>query len=708
MRLYFYKVLTILFICTSMGGFSQNNCIDTFDSGQLLNNNYNLRGASTNQLGNNLTADHYAYCGNNDPASVQSLSFPFNQTNNFQDAATQVTSGIEQYLSSQLGVSLNRTIGSRALKLNPTMELNISNRTTISRNIQLDGDFLNFDFIHLGLVPDSNNDHINGFLEYKLIDANNPSVILDQGCYNITNDTSASEFNLYTRAYHPTISSQLIAYTPNWVTHSIDLSSINANNAVLELTVSDCGTLGAEGQKHFSTAYIDNICITSCDDNTGSIKMDAFVRLNCPTENFIVSGLYENPGCSTDAVSITAYIAPYDTSNPNGTSNATPIATGTFNDSNFSFDINPNTLDFIPFQDYNIFVIVTFSDGSTAVGHRKYWELTFDDCDTTSNPCEDSPITINSEIPKCNDLNLEGDFSFEICGDYCADNTNGPYLIYMYLEILDVDNDSQIINTITTPSSFTETNYCFEITNSDFDNGSTGNYDFKVTALFQNSDGSYYEEDVTVGRLSFDDCQENGCELISEAQLSFSNTTGYVLSWENIPNATYELEFVVDYSCFSSPFPPLDDNAATFITTNNSISLSNDITPVTGGRSWQYRIRTGPNCPWTEWCCVAYARIDTSCSSSLGRKKSNKKQHKDLNLVSIYPNPATSALTIATDDSKIDYIGLYNIYGKPLLQVKNVDAFQKSIQTDRFARGYYVVKVTLKDGSTEHKNVILK
>ncbi len=197
-----------------------------------------------------------------------------------------------------------------------------------------------------------------------------------------------------------------------------------------------------------------------------------------------------------------------------------------------------------------------------------------------------------------------------------------------------------------------------------------------------------------------DDC----CPLISEAELSFNTSTGYVLSWEDIPNATYTLEFIVDYSCFSSPFPPLDGNTGTFTTTNNFISLSHDVTPVTGGRSWRYRIKTGDDCEWTEWCCVAYGRIDTSCDSTSDRVNHIANRENIL----VYPNPASNEISIATDKTNITSIEIYNIHGTLVKSVKEIKALQHTLDVTRLKIGYYIIKITLLDGTTQYKNLILK
>ena len=196
----------------------------------------------------------------------------------------------------------------------------------------------------------------------------------------------------------------------------------------------------------------------------------------------------------------------------------------------------------------------------------------------------------------------------------------------------------------------------------------------------------------------------NCCPLISEAELSFSTSTGYVLSWEDIPNATYTLEFIVDYSCFSSPFPPLDGNTGTFTTTNNFISLSHDVTPVTGGRSWRYRIKTGDDCEWTEWCCVAYGRIDTSCDST-GDRVNHIANHEN---ILVYPNPASNEISIATDKTNITSIEIYNIHGTLVKSVKEIKALQHTLDVTRLKIGYYILKITLLDGTTQYKNLILK
>ena len=76
--------------------------------------------------------------------------------------------------------------------------------------------------------------------------------------------------------------------------------------------------------------------------------------------------------------------------------------------------------------------------------------------------------------------------------------------------------------------------------------------------------------------------------------------------------------------------------------------------------------------------------------------------------ISLYPNPVTDKVTVSLENTKIASIEVFNIYGKPIQTITNVNAYTKQIDMSRLAQGYYVVKVTLNDGTVQHKNVVLK
>lgn len=469
MKLNFYKLTLLIFLCFNMISFGQ--VVNNFDNGTSSLQGYTISGVTQQTI-----SQHYSQCGSPSQSMPTIANYTIG-TNQLNANATIVTSANETYLQSVQLESVNRVFnGNGALKLNPT-NLPYYNKSTVRTSaFTIIDNILSFKFLHIGHVSNSES-HPDAYFQYRVLKSNDLTE-LNSGCFVIEKEPNPC---YYQKAADPNLNGNFIIYTPNWVNHEIDMSQFNNTQVVIEFTVTDCALMSAEdGWNHFSTAYVDNIVQYSTSQNNGSITMSPFTRLNCPTENFEVAGTYETPNCNADPVSISAFMAPFDPSNPNGTANATQIASGTFDDFSFSFDINPNTFNFIPSQDYNIFVIITFSDGSTAIGHFKYWELTFDDCTTNPDPCEDTSITITSAIPNCEDLNAFGSFpitaSINLPAGYTQQDASADISANNFtLDIFDLNNSNPFAPPFLTLNS------------SDISNGTFGNEDMQLTFLISNA-----------------------------------------------------------------------------------------------------------------------------------------------------------------------------------------------------------------------------
>lgn len=369
MKLFRQKLILILLLCFTTNSFTQN-CINTFESGNSTNN-YLLNGFT-----NTLETTFYWPCSNSpDDANISNNIW----LNDLNANATLVSNADETHLADDLGINISRVFeGNRALKLNPT-NFGSSDKTTIrTTSITITEDILSFRYLHIGHVQGLTSDHPDAYFQYRLLNANNQSVI-DSQCFKI--DDAYNECRYTSQETSP---GYLVVYTPDWINQEINVSQLNFNSQViLEFTVSDCGTINETGDNHFSTAYIDNICQYNESLNEGELEINRFNTLNCPEDSFTVSGTYNTSDCSNEPTIITVKMAPSNDLDPTSTVGEEVIAQAIFTDGNYSFDIDSNAINFDESQDYNIYVCAEFADGSVVTEFLKGIEITFDDCEET-------------------------------------------------------------------------------------------------------------------------------------------------------------------------------------------------------------------------------------------------------------------------------------------------------------------------------------
>ncbi|WP_417600807.1 T9SS type A sorting domain-containing protein [Owenweeksia hongkongensis] len=64
--------------------------------------------------------------------------------------------------------------------------------------------------------------------------------------------------------------------------------------------------------------------------------------------------------------------------------------------------------------------------------------------------------------------------------------------------------------------------------------------------------------------------------------------------------------------------------------------------------------------------------------------------------VKLYPNPASSVVNLSSEDNKIKYVEIVNLYGKNLMQ-KELNATIGSVSVENLAKGIYIFRIWLKD-----------
>jgi gliding motility-associated-like protein len=219
---------------------------------------------------------------------------PSSSYNQYQDRATIVTSANEPFLAG-VGININQVhSGNYALKINPNPidapTLQIGNVTSVVRDFQIDGNTIEFSFLHFGYVV-PNFTHLQPFFRYRLYSINaagNTTGILRDVC--IPMDFMNCR---YQHVQDDRLGTNILAYTPDWVCQQINTSDLIGQNVRLEFTSSDC-----EFRGHFSTVYVDDLCGTSCPPTWGAIHLNN-INLNCPTAPFDVCGSFQLPALST-------------------------------------------------------------------------------------------------------------------------------------------------------------------------------------------------------------------------------------------------------------------------------------------------------------------------------------------------------------------------------------------------------------------------
>ena len=350
------------------------------------------------------------------------------------------------------------------------------------------------------------------------------------------------------------------------------------------------------------------------------------------------------------------------------------------NSGNYAFRINAN---------------LTTSNGICELSYTAY-KLSFDACEAP-NPCDENPIQVSSEIPKCDDLDLINGFSFEICGTYCYDDVTGPYLFNMELDIIDIDNNNQVIYSLPGNPSIINGNFCFEILDSYFINGLVGNYNFRITTSYQDFNGNMYEVLKTIEGISFEPCPIE-CNEIKEVKLE---EDGLLLTWDPEEQAEqYTILFTENPKC-DIDYDPSENGVNTHVTSYNYFDLKNLIGKYKECLSFKIISNCGSETPWCtlKWVDDHFEFLNGSCSA-LSRKSQDN--------INVFPNPATNKLSVSSENSKIAVIEIYNIHGKPIQIHNSVNSLSQQIDVNRLPRGYYIMKVTLENGTSQHKNILLK
>ena len=78
------------------------------------------------------------------------------------------------------------------------------------------------------------------------------------------------------------------------------------------------------------------------------------------------------------------------------------------------------------------------------------------------------------------------------------------------------------------------------------------------------------------------------------------------------------------------------------------------------------------------------------------------------NTVNIFPNPATSTITVAVKGNTIETVELFDLTGRMVKQVAGVNAAQYTVQRENLTSGLYFAKVKLNKGGVVTKRIVLE
>lgn len=201
----------------------------------------------------------------------------------------------------------------------------------------------------------------------------------------------------------------IILYTKNWQSGSLDISSIpNNENFTIEFMTTRCGLGG-----HFGYSYIDDICMSHSDENLqGSINLDPLF-LSCPTTPLSICGDFTVPNSGSIKASVkTIELKIYNSANKliHTTSKPTSID---LDKKRFCFDVALSVFPNITTENYNLSASIEYTIDKTDCPGTVFDKITDDD----ANPGWD--ITFLNCDPKCtlalNTANLS----------LCDDDKNG-------------------------------------------------------------------------------------------------------------------------------------------------------------------------------------------------------------------------------------------------------------------------------------------
>ncbi|MES2574689.1 MAG: T9SS type B sorting domain-containing protein [Bacteroidota bacterium] len=227
-------------------------------------------------------------------------------------------------------------------------------------------------------------DHLNEQPYFKARILNKSGSVVSEFC--LIADT---ENCIYTQA-SILEGNNIILYTKNWQSGTLDISSIpNNENFTVEFMTTRCGLSG-----HFGYSYIDDICTSHTDENLqGSIELDPLYQ-SCPHSSISICGSFTIPNSGNIKATVKSIeLKVYDSTNKVifTTSSTTNVD---LNKKRFCFDLDLTSLPDITKESYNVSASINYdieTDKINCTGtsfnevkdddSNAGWDITFLNCD---------------------------------------------------------------------------------------------------------------------------------------------------------------------------------------------------------------------------------------------------------------------------------------------------------------------------------------
>ncbi len=92
---------------------------------------------------------------------------------------------------------------------------------------------------------------------------------------------------------------------------------------------------------------------------------------------------------------------------------------------------------------------------------------------------------------------------------------------------------------------------------------------------------------------------------------------------------------------------------------------------------------------------------------TIGSVSAQSRFDQDKATASLYPNPATSVVTIKFDNpSKVNYVAIYSIIGNEVATKKMDGNSRTNFNIQNLKKGKYIVRITNEDGTSETLSLI--
>tara|TARA_R110002111_G_scaffold69471_4_gene112456 strand:- start:7084 stop:8514 length:1431 start_codon:yes stop_codon:yes gene_type:complete len=430
----------------------------------------------------------------------------------------------------------------------------------------------------------------------------------------------------------------------------------------------------------------NNYVTTLCLDN---------VQINCPTNDFNITGAFTSNEVNVNIEEITLFIGQNGTTLPDANG-----ITGTINqDNTFNFNVPINMFGSNPTGIYTININSAWTEQGNAYplffamsNLNSGANINFNNC---QNPCTNLSINIDSTLD-CNTF----------CGTFTTSAAN-TYNLNFNVSTTNVfpPSTSSIpitdINNVTVTNGILSGDFCITIDESDFN----PNNNYQMHARI-GIDGQRCFETTNVIPITPEECED-------DIDPCFLNTyiDGNKFCWEG-ESDLYYVEVISDGTCDNGIKPEEESTIFTFTTNENCIDLFEMLDKV-DNKCFRIRVKADIDCPWKE-CLIgtvpyqsnldSYFSYFGDCFTTYQRASTNI----DSEQVKISPNPAINEILISSENSKIASINIYSVYGKQVKVVEEINALDTKVNLSHLPKGYYMVKVTFENNTSQHKNIILK